>query len=405
MNNDDTRDRLNRVRRFMVSDRESRKKKSYPSRYAKMAETMQGSLVETPSGTYCLVKRLYPSGFVFGESVLEPIDVSGAVPLTSFAVEERKEQAVLRDLVFFDLETTGLGGAGAVAFLAGCGSITAEGFEVRQYLLPDYEDETAVLEHLLEELTDKRTIVSYNGAAFDLNLIRDRMIINRVAREVPSAGHIDLLHSARRLFKRRLGDCSLTNIEREIFGFHREGDIPGYLIPSVYFDWLGSEDLTAMEAVLEHNRFDILALYFLLRKVAAIFETEGSELDHVQDVYSLSRVYGRRRKLGKVTDMYERLEAETQQPLDPDILWYHSMAFKRSGDWEKAVGLWQKLSRFESREGYWANIELAKYFEHRAKDLLQAESCARRARQVCPYGARQRTLLDKRLQRLSRKLG
>jgi uncharacterized protein YprB with RNaseH-like and TPR domain len=334
---------------------------------------------------------------------LEPTDISSRIALSSFSADEAEGRATLRDLLFFDLETTGLGGAGAVAFLSGCGSVTSEGFEVRQYLLPDYDDEAAVLEQLLEELTDSRTIVSYNGAAFDLNLIRDRMIINRVAREVPHSGHIDLLHSARRLFKRRLGDCTLTNIEREIFGFFREDDIPGYLIPSVYFDWLSSEDLTAMESVLEHNRLDILALYFLLQKVAGIFDSEGSDLDHVQDIYSLSRVYGRRRKLDKVTGMYERMDLEALEPLDEDILWYHSLAFKRSGDWDRAVQLWQSLSDSDSREGYFANIELAKYFEHRVKDIAQAESCARRARKICPYGPRQKTLLDKRLHRLSRK--
>ncbi len=405
MSNDDTRDRLNRVRQFIVPGQKPPRKKSYPSRYTKMADVMGGTLVETHSGVFCRVTRLYPNGYEFGASVLEPADITARLPFASFAAEEREEQAALGDMVFFDLETTGLGGAGAVAFLAGCGSITPEGFEVRQYLLPDYDDETAILEHLLEELTDKNTIVSYNGAAFDLNLIRDRMIINRVAREVPSAGHIDLLHSARRLFKRRLGDCTLTNIEREIFGFHRQDDIPGYLIPSVYFDWLGSEDLTAMETVLEHNRLDILALYFLLQKVAGVFETEGSDLEHVQDMYSLSRVYGRRRRLEKVTDMYERLDAEASEPLDEDIQFYHSMAFKRSGDWDRAIRLWQNLAQSDSREGYWANVELAKYFEHRAKDLPQAETCARQARRICPYGAREKALLEKRLSRLASKLG
>jgi len=405
MSKDDTRDRLDRIKQFIASDRKPAKKKTLPSRYLKMADALGGELVESPSGVFCRVTKQYPRGHVFGETVLEPAEITSSVPLASFTVEENEVRAPVRDLVFFDLETTGLGGAGAVAFLAGCGSITPDGFEVRQYLLPDYDDETAVLEKLLEELTDRKTIVSYNGAAFDLNLIRDRMIINRVAREVPSAGHIDLLHSARRLFRRRLGDCTLTNIEREIFGFYRDDDIPGYLIPSVYFDWLASEDLTAMEAVLEHNRLDILALYFLLRKVAGIFETEGSELDHVQDMYSLSRVYGRRRKLDKVTDIYERLDAETIEPLEEDIRWFHSLAFKRSGDWDRAVQLWQNLSGSDSRESYLSCVELAKYFEHRVRDLAQAETLARRALSICPYGKREKSLLDKRLRRLAAKLG
>ena len=310
----------------------------------------------------------------------------------------------LDELLFFDIETTGLGGAGAVAFLIGCGSVVSEGFEVRQYLLPDFSDETAMLEKVLEELNPDKTIVSYNGVAFDMSMIRDRMIVNRVARKIKTTGHIDLLHSVRRLFKRRLGDCSLGNVEQELFGFYREDDIPGYLIPSVYFDWLGSEALDDMETVMEHNRWDIFSLYFLINHINRVFQTEGASLDEVDDLYSLSRVYGRRKRNDKVLSLYGEIEKSGPSPLDDDVLWFSSLAMKRTGQWPEAIRVWLRLAETPGREGYRANLELAKYFEHKLKDIEKALNHTRRAFRICPDSPSHKEQLQRRLNRLSEKL-
>lgn len=390
-----------------VPGQKSSGKPALASRYKKMAERFGGELMSVHGGSFCRITKLYPFGSSFGGKVLEPPDKSWRVPMASFAAGEVQGMVDPADLLFFDLETTGLGGAGTVPFLIGCGSLCADGFEVRQYLLPDYPDETAMLEHLLSELTTEKTIVSYNGAAFDLNLIRDRMIINRVAREVPLAGHIDLLHATRRLFKRRLRDCSLGNVEREVFDFHRTDDIPGYLVPAVYFDWLASEELSAMAAVLEHNRQDILTLWYLLLHIANIFSSAGDSLDHTQDIHSLARVYGRRRDNDKVVSLYDRLNElkdDSNSSLEEDVLLYHSFAFKRSGDWSRAVELWYKLVDCCSREGFQANLELAKFYEHRQKDFKKAVVHARAAEKSCPSTGRHRLDLLKRQNRLESKL-
>jgi len=289
-------------------------------------------------------------------------------------------------------------------FLIGCGSVAKNGFEVRQYLLPDYTDETAILEHLLNELTADKTVVTYNGSAFDLPLIRDRMIINRVARDILCQNRIDLLHSARRLFKRRLGDCTLQNIERELFGFFRTDDIPGYLIPSVYFDWLSNEDPTPLQSVLEHNRYDILTMYFLLKKVAGIFESEGNSLCHIDDIYSLSRIYNRHRRNNKVVNMYYQMESSEAGSQNSEQLLFHSIAFKREGNFEKALAIWKKLADKNNREAFQANIELAKYYEHRSKKPVEAIRYTEAAQRLTGIPPGWRKGLSRRLQRLRLKL-
>jgi len=360
--------------------------------------------VRDASGTYCLIRTLYPFGHFFGREELEETDGSRTYPRAAFSAGHEHGEVAGSSLLFLDTETTGLGGAGVVPFLVGCGSLTSEGFEVRQYLLPDYPDEAAMLERIMEEITDRPVIVSYNGTAFDMSLLRDRMIVNRVAREIKTEGHLDLLHSTRRLFKRRLGDCSLTNIEREIFDFHRYDDIPGYLIPSVYFAWLSEESLDLMPSVLEHNRLDILALYFLVEKIARAFESEGETLQEAEDVYSLSRVFDRRKDNDRVLDLCRKLKDNADGELSEEILLFHSFALKRAGEWGQACAIWEKLSDCDSREGYHANIELAKFFEHRGKDAQTALHYATRARKICPNLETHRELLDRRLRRLQIRL-
>ena len=375
-----------------------------PSRYARLAEAMRGQLVRDEAGSYCLVKTLYPFGHFFGREELEETDGSRTYPRAAFSAGHEHGTVAGTSMLFLDTETTGLGGAGVVPFLIGCGSLTEEGFEVRQYLLPDYPDEAAMLERIMQEVTDRPVIVSYNGTAFDMSLLRDRMIVNRVAREIKTEGHLDLLHSTRRLFKRRLGDCSLTNIERELFYFHRFDDIPGYLIPSVYFEWLSEENLDLMPSVLEHNRLDILALYFLVEKIASAFESEGETLRETEDVYSLSRVFDRRKDNKRVLELCRKINDSADGELSNEILLFHSFALKRAGQWEQALAIWEKLSDCDSREGYLANLELAKFFEHKDKDHQRAFRYASRARKFCPDLESHRRLLEKRLSRLQTRL-
>lgn len=375
-----------------------------PSRYQEMAEVVRGRLISNHAGSFCLVRTLYPSCYSHGKMALSDIDAGKSVPLSAFAREEEPDSVNVSSLLFFDIETTGLGGTGTVAFLVGCGSVVEDGFEVRQYLIPDYSDEAAMLEALLNEFCRDRVIVTYNGAAFDLPVLRDRMIINRVARKLDMDRHIDLLHPARRLFRRRFGDCSLVNVEQELFEFYRNDETPGYLIPSIYFDWLNEQKLDSMSDVLKHNRSDIVSLYFLARYIARAFQTEGESLGAMDDLHSLSRIYGLRKDNDRVVSLYRRLDALENRPLADDILLFHAQAFKRTGAFDQAVALWEKLSFSSSKEGFWANVELAKYYEHKVKDLQRAYHCARKADAIAPPGNRQRQLLHRRLARLKSKL-
>ncbi len=397
-------DKLNRYRDLIVGKSAVVAKNRAPKHYHRLAEFLGGTVETNFAGAFCLVRKTYPLDHCHGRMTGDFYAPDLSWPRAAFTSTEEEGRVDLSSLLFIDTETTGLGGSGAVAFLVGCGSVVEGGFEVRQYLIPDYSDEAAMLEALLSELSAEKSLVSFNGAAFDVPLLRSRMIINRVARQIDFDFHVDLLHPCRRLFRRRLKDCTLTNLERELFEFYRDDDIPGYLIPSVYFDWLSDQTMEPLGAVLKHNRLDILSLYYLVNLVAEAFQSGGETLTEVDDLHSLSRLYGRRRQTDKVEDCYRRIDDLAARRLPDDIVLFHSLNFKRTGDLSRAVTLWQQLAQSQSREGFLANLELAKYFEHRARDYQQALECTRRAERLFTPSAGMRNALRRRLSRLQRRL-
>ena len=54
--------------------------------------------------------------------------------------------------------------------------------------------------------------------------------------------------------------CSLGTLERAVLGARRVGDVPGFEIPGPLFQFVRSGDARPLEAVLEHNRLDLLSL-------------------------------------------------------------------------------------------------------------------------------------------------
>jgi uncharacterized protein YprB with RNaseH-like and TPR domain len=176
------------------------------------------------------------------------------------------------DLLFFDLETTGLSsGAGTVAFLAALGVFEKGGpprsgsswsLRITQYLLLDYPGESAFLQVLLDALGERADgpplLASYNGKSFDAQVLKIRCLMNGFT--PPRFFHADLLHPARRLWKTALEDCSQGTIEREILGLSREGDVSGALAPEIWFDFLKTGKVQALKDMAEHNIRDIQGL-------------------------------------------------------------------------------------------------------------------------------------------------
>lgn len=171
-----------------------------------------------------------------------------------------------RSVIFLDLETCGF--AGAAVFLAGLIHHDASHPVLTQMLARNYAEEKAVLHAWWQEAAEKRVLVSFNGKSFDWPTLQDRTALHRLSGGSPRAFvHCDLLHHARRRWKRRLPNCRLQTLEQYVCGRRRAGDIPGHEVPQAYHHFVRSGDAWEIRSVLQHNALDLITLIQLAQRL------------------------------------------------------------------------------------------------------------------------------------------
>ena len=101
----------------------------------------------------------------------------------------------------------------------------------------DYDEELFVLKEINRLLESFPVLATFNGRTFDMPILQNRLLLNRY-KDSFAGVHADVLYSARRVWKLRLGSCTLQTLEESVLGVAREDDIPGALIPQTYFTYL-----------------------------------------------------------------------------------------------------------------------------------------------------------------------
>ncbi|NPV79493.1 MAG: hypothetical protein HPY52_04340 [Firmicutes bacterium] len=116
-------------------------------------------------------------------------------------------------------------------------------------------------------------IITYNGRAFDVPFIFKRAeVLGIQSQSRQSFNQIDLLPCARRYYRRMLPDCKLSTIGAYILNLPREDDVPGWMIPDLYYRFISTGDSEIITSILEHNARDLLTLYLLSQHVRQLSE-------------------------------------------------------------------------------------------------------------------------------------
>ncbi len=347
----------------------------------KIEEIVSGKFISTPFGDSFVRENYFPQDYRCGEVELFQIFQSSAKTISSLARDDRLKDIDINKTVFLDTETTGLaGGAGTYIFLIGAGYFEGDQFCVRQYFMRDFNEERALLSAVNELLSKYEAIVSYNGKTFDVPLIQSRFIMSGMKLNLKNPGHFDLLYPARRLWKRRLENCSLSTVERDILGLIREDDVPGYLVPEIYFRYLKTKDARALKQVFEHNLQDILSLVALVSRMCFLVEDPLNNTEYGMDIFSIAKMFDEERRYEQSTRYYtEALKHNLTEEETLEILRLVSFAHKRQGKWEEAEKIWKEIIERSREFIYYPYEELAKYYEHHLKDYQKAETIVEEA--------------------------
>jgi uncharacterized protein YprB with RNaseH-like and TPR domain len=276
-------------------------------------------------------------------------------------------------ILFIDTETTGLaGGTGTYAFQVGVGCLEEGGFRVLQFFMRDYDEEPAQMELLADLLSNCALLVTYNGATFDLPLLRTRFVFNRIRLALEEIPHLDLLPVARRLWKPAHGAANLSFLEEKILGNCREGDVPGMLIPTLYFQFLRGASPRTLAPVFYHNRMDIVALAALTER-AWWCHRFPETIEDDWERFGVSRHFEKRGLFDQGLAVLDPLLAKCAEE---SPVWHHACRLaglfcKRLGDTDRALENWWKVYHTGCFDPF-VSIELAKILEHKLKDFAQA---------------------------------
>ena len=366
-------------------------------------EWASGEEVQTAHGRHFEMEKLYERHSRHGSADIGalwdlPEDLLASISNREVAGAPPGEWA------FLDTETTGLaGGTGTCAFLIGVGRITREGFRVRQFFMRDYGEEASLLDAVTRHLAGFRVLITYNGRGYDQPLLETRYRLNRARPPFGALQHLDLLYGARRLWKLRFESCRLVDLENQVLGVEREGDLPGALIPYVYFEYVRSREAARMSAVFQHNALDILTLACLTGIVPRAFEDPLSiPLRHGADVLGMARWLRQAGALEQALVLFHRaVDAGLPDGLLFPSLWDLGKLERQLGNLEVALEIWNDLAAAPNPYRVRALEQLAKHYEHREKNWSEALSLTRAAleREDSADLRKRERRLEKRLQR------
>ena len=281
----------------------------------------------------------------------------------------------------------------------------AEGqvFVVRQYFLRDHGDEAAMLTLLEELLADKTALVTFNGRSFDVPLLDGRYLMNRMLSPFDNLPHLDLLAPSRRLWRNRLGSCALGALEPNLLGVHRtHEDVPGFLIPSLYLNYLRSGNPRELVRVFYHNRIDMLSMVTLAARIMRQL-AQPDDADEALDLFSLGKWQA---DLGMITEGEQNLRLAVQGEMSLEdyhkTLYRLGLLLKQNDRRAEAVPIWKQIASttFDDVD---AHVELAKFYEWHETSLSDAILWTKQAVSLAEgWGQRGEIVLDELIHRLDR---
>lgn len=349
----------------------------------------------TASGT-CVVREVRrplaaPPHLVATGEAFDLGDLPGlaGAPLVRLAPDAEIEDAAIEELLFLDIETTGLGGAGAMAFLVATGRVEGAEFVLRQYVAPSPPAEASLLEALIEDagLRDgDPVLVTYNGRMFDAPMLDGRATMHRQRGGFEALRHVDLLMPARIAYRGLLPSCRLVELEYALLGMTRPpSEASGAEAPGWYFRFLRTGDARMLIPIIEHNERDVVALAALTARLAVLAQPRAGgtgEQGAADGVHALAagRLLARRGEREAARDLLERAVSTLRHPArEVEALMRLATLHKAGGRRDLAAPLWHRVAERPDAPAQRAFQELAIYYERHARDLPAALAVIDRA--------------------------
>jgi uncharacterized protein len=319
--------------------------------------------VETPSGTVHRRIQSQRRSLRVGRVQVDAACNASSEALALLALDPTLAKTSPADALYLDCESTGLAGAGTLAFLVGLAWFDADRLVLEQLLLRTPADERALLELLLDRVSRASVLVTYNGKTFDVPLLAARCVMAGCP-PLPERPQLDLLHVARRLHRDRIGACRLVDLESQVLGFDRGPDLAGAEVAARYGHFLRSGEEEALRDVVDHNAHDVLSMAALV----ALYGERAPAIDD-RDLVGLARTYWRAKAFDEADSVAARA---VERGVGSRPLRLRALIAKARGDRARALCFFEQLAQEVNDAS--VRLELVKLYEHYMREPARALS-------------------------------
>lgn len=146
----------------------------------------------------------------------------------------------MEDILFFDIETTGLSARTSFLYLIGCMYFVNDTWQITQWFADEVTNEAEILGSFFQKVTNYKRIVHYNGSGFDIPFIQNKCKQHNIDASFDLIESFDI-YKKLLPYKRLLpmDNLKLKTIEA-FLGVEREDTYSGADLIQIYANYLGS---------------------------------------------------------------------------------------------------------------------------------------------------------------------
>src|SRR5690606_72442 len=140
------------------------------------------------------------------------------------------------------------------------------------------------------------------------------------------------------LWKGKLESVKLSMVEKEVLGIKREDDIPGFLAPMIYFDFVETKNVDGIMKIMEHNEEDVLSLITLYTHLSfqlLELDQEQSKIEQIQ----VGKWYSSLKQTSQAIKIYEQALENFEGKEAWQAKFDLALQYKKQKQIEKAIPL------------------------------------------------------------------
>ena len=160
-----------------------------------------------------------------------------------------------------------------------------------------------------------------------------------------------------------------------------EEEVPGWLVPEIYHDFILSGDARPLAGVFYHNEMDIRSLAALYLHCADLLTQPMNYIaDEGLDLIAIGRLFEELEQPNRALELYDAgIHAGLPSDFYIQTLIRYAEIDRKKGEIQQACNLWQRAADLGCVD---ACIHLSKYYEHNVREYHQAYYWAGQAQKL-----------------------